>query len=177
MYRTGDLVRYRADGSLEFLGRVDEQVKLRGHRIELGEIETVLRQHASVREAVVAIKELTPGDSSLVAYIVPQISPDKGLLDVAHHGSFQTSIVYKEVFEDEVYLKHGITLDDGAIVFDVGANIGLFTLFARRKCSTAQIYSFEPLPPNFELLQANVTRHDAKAQLFNYGLSGNSTIA
>lgn len=177
MYRTGDLVRYRADGSLEFLGRMDEQVKLRGHRIELGEIETTLRQHDSVREAVVAIKELTPGDSSLVAYIVPQASHGRELLDVAHHGSFQTSIIYKEVFEDEVYLKHGITLDDGAVVFDVGANIGLFTLFARRKCPTAQIYSFEPLPPNFELLQANVTRHEANAQLFNYGLFGNSTSA
>ena len=178
MYRTGDLVRYRPDGSLEFLGRVDSQVKLRGHRIELGEIEMVLRQHESVREAVVAIKELTPGDSSLVAYIVPQQSAGKGreLLDVAHHGSFQTSIIYKEVFEDEVYRKHGIVYEDGDVIFDVGANIGLFTLFARRQCPTAQIYSFEPLPPNFELLRANVTRHNANAQLFNYGLSNSSAI-
>ncbi|HEU4508845.1 MAG TPA: MupA/Atu3671 family FMN-dependent luciferase-like monooxygenase [Pyrinomonadaceae bacterium] len=190
MYRTGDLVRYRPDRTLEFLGRVDQQVKLRGHRIELGEIETVLRQHESVREAVVAIKELTPGDSSLVAYIVPQVSQAGEPLDVnqpgfmlpngmivAHHGSFQTSIICKEVFEDEVYLKHGIALDDGAVVFDVGANIGLFTLFARRKCPSAQIYSFEPLPPNFELLRTNVTRHNVDAQLFNYGLSSTSTIA
>ncbi|HEX2268635.1 MAG TPA: FkbM family methyltransferase, partial [Pyrinomonadaceae bacterium] len=89
----------------------------------------------------------------------------------------QTSILCKEVFEDEVYLKHGIALEDGDVVFDVGANIGLFTLFARRKCPTAQIYSFEPLPPNFELLRANVTRHNANARLFNYGLSNTSTIA
>jgi FkbM family methyltransferase len=96
---------------------------------------------------------------------------------VAHHGSFQTSILSKEVFEDEVYLKHGIVLEDGDVVFDVGANIGLFTLFARRKCPAAQIYSFEPLPPNFELLRANVTRHNANARLFNYGLSNTATIA
>jgi len=189
MYRTGDLVRYRPDGTLEFLGRVDEQVKLRGHRIELGEIETVLRQHPSILEAVVAIKELTPGDSCLVAYLVPHVSQSKEVevdqsgfrlpngMVVAHHGSFQTSILCKEVFEDKVYLKHGIALEDGDVVFDVGANIGLFTLFARRKCPGAQIYSFEPLPPNFELLRANVTRHNADARLFNYGLSNSSTIA
>lgn len=187
MYRTGDLVRYRPDGSLEFLGRADEQVKLRGHRIELGEIETVLRQHPSIREAVVAIKELTPGDSSLIAYLVPRVSQTDDVdqsgfrlpngMVVAHHGSFQTSIICKEVFEDEVYLKHGIKLADGDVVFDVGANIGLFTLYARRKCPTAQIYSFEPLPPNFDLLRENVTRHNVNAQLFNYGLSNISAIA
>jgi len=186
MYRTGDLVRYRPDGSLEFLGRVDEQVKLRGHRIELGEIETMLRQHPSISEAVVAIKELTPGDSSLIAYLVPHVSQNAELengfrlpngMVVEHHGSFQTSIICKEVFEDEVYLKHGIVYEDGDVIFDVGANIGLFTLFARRKCPAAKIYSFEPLPPNFELLRANVTRHNANAQLFNYGISNISTIA
>jgi natural product biosynthesis luciferase-like monooxygenase protein/FkbM family methyltransferase len=188
MYRTGDLVRYRPDGSLDFLGRVDEQVKLRGHRIELGEIETLLQHHPSIRTAVVAIKELTPGDSGLVAYVVPHVAQDVEANDesgfrlpngmvVAHHGSFQTSIICKEVFEDEVYLKHGIALEDGDVVFDVGANIGLFTLFARRNCPTAEIYSFEPLPPNFELLQANVSRHNANARLFNYGLSSSSTIA
>jgi natural product biosynthesis luciferase-like monooxygenase protein/FkbM family methyltransferase len=189
MYRTGDLVRYRPDGSLEFLGRADEQVKLRGHRIELGEIETLLRQHPSISEAVVAIKELTPGDSCLVAYLVPHVSQSReaeteqqgfrlpnGLV-VAHHGSFQTSIVCKEVFEDEVYLKHGIAIEAGDVVFDVGANIGLFTLFARQQWPAAQIYSFEPLPPNFELLQANVSRHNVNARLFNYGLSDSATIA
>lgn len=187
MYRTGDLVRYRPDGTLEFLGRVDEQVKLRGHRIELGEIETVLRQHPLIREAVVAIKELTPGDSSLIAYLVPQVSQADDVdqsgfrlpngMVVAHHGSFQTSIICKEVFEDEVYLKHGITLADGDVIFDVGANIGLFTLYARRMCPDAQIYSFEPLPPNFDLLRENVARHNTNAQLFNYGLSNSSAIA
>ena len=179
MYRTGDVVRYLANGNLEFLGRVDEQVKLRGHRIELGEIETVLRQHSGIREAVVAIKEITPGNNSLVAYLVPHAKPQSEMneMNIAHHGSFQTSVIFKEVFEDEVYLKHGVTLDDGAVVFDVGANIGLFTLFTNRKCPTAQIYAFEPLPPNFELLRANVARHEIDAHLFNYGLSESSTVA
>jgi acyl carrier protein len=71
MYRTGDLVRYRADGVIDFLGRVDHQVKLRGHRVELGEIEAALMQHSDVRQAVIALRADNPDDPQLVAYIVP----------------------------------------------------------------------------------------------------------
>jgi amino acid adenylation domain-containing protein len=83
LYKTGDLARYLPDGSIEYLGRIDHQIKLRGFRIELGEIEAVLKQHGQVQEAVVVAHDMArqvgdkrsiPKDLRLVAYLVPNLA-------------------------------------------------------------------------------------------------------
>jgi amino acid adenylation domain-containing protein/non-ribosomal peptide synthase protein (TIGR01720 family) len=70
LYKTGDLVRYLPDGNIEFLGRIDHQVKIRGNRIELGEIETALLQYPAVREAVCVVRDEASGNKRLLAYVV-----------------------------------------------------------------------------------------------------------
>jgi aspartate racemase len=72
IYSTGDMARYLPDGNIELLGRIDHQVKIRGFRIELGEIEATLSQHPDVRQTVVIVREDTPSEKRLVAYVVPR---------------------------------------------------------------------------------------------------------
>ncbi|NJP22325.1 MAG: amino acid adenylation domain-containing protein, partial [Hydrococcus sp. CRU_1_1] len=197
LYKTGDKARYLPDGQLEYLGRLDNQVKIRGFRIELGEIEAVLNQHPGVRESVVISRQDEPDERRLVAYIVPdekQAAPilqlirfkEQGRLTerslyelpngvtIAHLNKNETDFVYQEIFEQQSYLKHGIVINDGDCIFDVGANIGLFTLFAAQTCSDVEVYAFEPIPPVFELLRLNADLHNLNAKLFDVGLSAQS---
>ena len=76
LYKTGDLARFLSDGQIEYIGRIDHQVKVRGFRIELGEIEATLLQHPTVKEAIAIVREDTPGEKLLVGYFVPQTGTD-----------------------------------------------------------------------------------------------------
>jgi amino acid adenylation domain-containing protein/non-ribosomal peptide synthase protein (TIGR01720 family) len=85
LYRTGDLVRRRADGNLEFISRVDTQIKIRGFRVEPTEIESTLTRHPDVAEAVVTLYEPAPGDRRLVAYVVPRPGTTLGVADLRRY--------------------------------------------------------------------------------------------
>jgi amino acid adenylation domain-containing protein/FkbM family methyltransferase len=195
LYRTGDVVRYGEEGEVEYLGRVDQQVKVRGHRIELGEIEAVLVKHPGIQEAVVTIHEHAEGDVRLRAYLVPDQDdafPVRQLLRFEKEGLLagrsrlelpngreivclankeEARFLYKEIFEEHCYFRSGISLNDGACVFDVGANIGMFTLFAGTMCRDVTVYAFEPVPAIFEVLKLNSAVSGLNVKLYDCGLA------
>jgi amino acid adenylation domain-containing protein/non-ribosomal peptide synthase protein (TIGR01720 family)/FkbM family methyltransferase len=200
LYRSGDLARRLASGDMQYLGRIDDQVKIRGYRIELGEIQQVLGQHPGVEHALVVAREFGPGDTRLVAYLTPHREHAATVREflaleregaipassryelpngmaIVHLNQNETDFLYREVFEDQAYLRHGVTIEAGACVFDVGANIGLFSLFAARQAEGVRVFAFEPIPPVFELMRANVRLHHVDATVFQAGAAGESGSA
>jgi phthiocerol/phenolphthiocerol synthesis type-I polyketide synthase E len=77
----------------------------------------------------------------------------------------------EDIFEHRTYLQHGMTLPPGAVVFDVGANVGVFSLFVHTERPDARVLAFEPVPPLFQLLEANLARHGARARAYPYALA------
>ncbi len=187
LYRTGDLVRWAGPNGreLEFLGRTDHQIKLRGLRVEPQEIAAVLGEHPALVDAAVVARELPGGEMGLVAYVVPDLRrvtsiPDEqryvlpNQMMIAHRNRHETDFFYEQIFIDHVEFRHGVRLGDDAVVFDVGANIGLFTLFVHQVCERPRVFSFEPIPDIFAALRANVELYGLDVSLQNCGLSDHS---
>ncbi|HVG19311.1 MAG TPA: amino acid adenylation domain-containing protein, partial [Blastocatellia bacterium] len=193
LYKTGDLARHLPDGNLEFLGRRDDQIKMRGYRIELGEIESTLSRHPAISECAVVVSRDEAGQGRLLAFLVPdkdrafavdqrvRLEKEGALqakslyelpngMTIAHLNRNETDLLYKEIFEEKSYLMHGISLDAGACIFDVGANIGMFTLFAGQICKDSTIYAFEPIPDVFDRLRINTSLYGLNVKLFQCGV-------
>jgi FkbH-like protein/FkbM family methyltransferase len=94
-------------------------------------------------------------------------------IEVAHLNRYETDYVWQEIFGDESYLRHGIRIEDGDTVVDIGANIGLFSLFVMSRCKDPEIFAFEPSPIVFDLLRANCAAYGdpARVRAFNCGVA------
>jgi FkbM family methyltransferase len=92
-------------------------------------------------------------------------------LEVACQSRTEAEHIWEDIFDKKIYQRHGVTLPDNACVFDVGGNIGMFTLFVHLNCRAARTFTFEPAPPLFEILGHNTARHAPGAKLFNAGVS------
>ncbi|HSF31104.1 MAG TPA: amino acid adenylation domain-containing protein [Candidatus Tectomicrobia bacterium] len=161
LYKTGDLVRYLPEGMLEYLGRIDEQVKVRGYRIEPGEIEAVLAQHESVRACAVVPRISEPGGMRLVAYVVstasrPELWPSLGEYFV------YDDLLYYAMTSDEArnraYCAAINTLVKGKTVLDVGT--GADAILARFcvEAGAERVYAIEMLEGAYERARALIDR-------------------
>jgi FkbM family methyltransferase len=92
-------------------------------------------------------------------------------MDIRGNSRGEARLLYEEIFNKNVYLRHGIDLAEGNVVFDVGANIGLFSLFLGQHLKDFAVYAFEPVPEIFEALRFNTSRLAGKVVLYNFGVS------
>ncbi|MDG4757303.1 non-ribosomal peptide synthetase [Micromonospora sp. WMMD710] len=172
VYRTGDRVRFDAERRLRYLGRLDDQVKIHGFRVEPGEVAAVLRGHPEVADAAVVARDDDGHGDRLVAYVRPGDRPAAVDVDrIAGVNPHETRYLYDEIFVQQVYLRDGIVLRPGATVLDVGANIGMFSLFVHTVCPDATIHAFEPVPSVAEVLRRNVAEFGVPATVHAVGLS------
>lgn len=174
-YRSGDRGVFDAEGNLRFIGRLDDQLKIRGYRIEPGEVAAVAASHPGVASAHVGALADEDGAQQLVAWYVPRNRAhavrDALLPTLEQINPSETEYLYQEIFVDHAYGSHGIRLPDDACVLDVGANIGMFSIYVSHRCARPVIHAFEPIPTIHAVLTRNLARHAPEAVLHRIGLS------
>jgi len=175
MYSTADIVKYLPDGSLVFLGRSDRQVKVRANRVELGEIEAALLSFPHIKQALVLPNEVD-SQIRLIAYIVPTdqtgdlekkdvYTLDNGMT-IAHQNKEETDALYQEIFQNRSYERGGVVIPDGdTVIIDVGANIGMFSLYVSSRNPRARVYAIEPIPDLCHKLRENLRRYAPLAEV------------
>jgi amino acid adenylation domain-containing protein len=161
LYRTGDRVRYRPDGNLEFLGRLDDQVKVRGYRIEPGEVETVLAAHPGVRECAVGTHTDERGETSLVAWVVPAPHSPEFWPSAGEYLVYDQLLYYAMARDDRRNRAYRTAIArhvGGNTVVDVGT--GADALLARMCAEegAARVYAIEMLPEAYEHARRLVSR-------------------
>lgn len=187
-YKTGDLAR-RINGNIEYLGRSGDYVKVRGYRISPNYISAEIEQHAGIYKAA-----LLPENNRLLCLLIPEKFTSAPVLnaikynatheredlnlttlpngiDIFQHNKSETLLQYQEIFLNQEYTKHHITLNEGDTVIDVGANIGMFSLFFGSQINNLKIYAFEPIPEIYSILKSNLDMHQINATCVNNGLS------
>ncbi len=173
IYCSGDRARFFSDEIVEFRGRIDDQVKVRGHRVELAEAASALASHWSVAEATVVPRR--EGDGIVLEGFVTAAQPvalsgagqgpvrlPNGMM-VRQINRHETVYLFDEIFQRRAYLRHGVTLRRGDAVVDVGGNIGLFALFVRAWIGEGRLLVVEPNPRVFEVLRANLGTYAPQA--------------
>lgn len=147
---------------------------------EASKIREILSRHPAIRD--VSVRGDQRKGNRLAVYLVvePIRSPrvagrlrfslPNGLA-VVEQSRIETEALYLEMFEQRIYFKHGIVLRDGDVVIDCGANIGMFTIYVQAACPNSRVYSFEPVPPVFDLLRINTSLYSPQTQIYNAGVS------
>lgn len=164
-FMTADVAR-KTGGILQYAGRSSSVVKIRGRRVSLKGVQNEIEAMPGVAAAIVAKRPSNAVAERLVAWVVPTAAgapvvdgfvryPYEDLF-VAGLSRHETTFLCREVFQHSAYLRHGLCLPENACVFDVGANIGIFSLEAHLCSPGARIFAFEPNPEAYACLLANV---------------------
>ena len=196
VYRTGDLARWLPGGLIQFLGRIDKQVKINGYRIEPEEVEQQISRMEGIKAAAVLAQQSENGQK-LVAYVVPddhrgalitrlleiRNRPRNDFDNLAHlpngwpffcYNRNEVKEIFKEIFESNPVEDFAIFLPENPVIMDIGANVGMFSLYIQQYCSNPLLYAIEPVPHLCRLLKLNMELYSLNVRILELGIGETS---